>query len=235
MNIGPAVLQVEDGIGHRLAIAVGEQRARVAAGDLAEVGRIGVEQAVHDRRAARVRQKLRLVADEAAGGRMEHDALAANAGGAHVAHFGAALRELLHHDAGIFLVDVDDHFLDGLQLLAGFLVGLEHHARAADGQLEALAAHGFDQDAELQFATARHFEGVGFVHRCRDLQRDVAFRLAQQAVADDAGLHLVAFLAGQRPVVDAEGHGQRRRIDGLGVDRLGHAWGRRSCRRPSPW
>ena len=103
----------------------------------------------------------RLIADEAAGRGMEDEALAAGAGGAHVLQFGAALGELLHDDAGIGLVDVDDHFLDRLEPLARRLIGAEDHARAADGQLEAFAAHGLDQDAELQFAAAGHFEGIG--------------------------------------------------------------------------
>ena len=40
----------------------------------------------------------------------------------------------------------------------------------------------------------------------RDLERDIAFGFAQQPVADHAALHLVAFAAGKRAVVDAEGH-----------------------------
>ena len=53
-------------------------------------------------------------------------------------------------------------------------------------------------------------------------QRHVAFGFAQQAVADHAALHLVAFGAGERRIVDAERHGQRRRIDRLRRQRLGH-------------
>ena len=53
-------------------------------------------------------------------------------------------------------------------------------------------------------------------------QRDVALGLAQQPVADHPALHLVAFGAGQRRIVDAKGHGQRRRIDRLRRQRLGH-------------
>ncbi len=45
---------------------------------------------------------------------------------------------------------------------------------------------------------------------------------AQQPVANDAALHLVAFGAGERRIVDAERHGQRRRIDRLRRQRLGH-------------
>ena len=46
-------------------------------------------------------------------------------------------------------------------------------------------------------------------------QRDVALRLAQQPLADDAALHFVALGAGERGIVDAEGHRQGRRIDRL--------------------
>ena len=176
-----------------------------------------MEQAVHDRRAAGVGHQLALVADEAAGGSVEHEALAVAARRAHLDHVGAALGHLLHHDAGIFLVHVDHDFLDGLEKLAG-LVLLEHHAGTRHGELEALAAHGLDQDRELQFAAAGDVERIlvgGFL----DLERDVAFRFLKQAVADHAARHLVALGAGERAIVDDEGHGHGRRIDGLGLDR----------------
>ena len=83
-----------------------------------------------------------------------------------------------------------------------------------NGQLEALAAHVLDQNRELQFAAAGDVEGIRFSRR-RHLDGDVALGLLQQPVADDAALHLVAFLTGERAVVDAEGHRQRRRIDRL--------------------
>jgi hypothetical protein len=50
-------------------------------------------------------------------------------------------RDLLDDGAGIGVVDVDHDFLDRLQALAGDRIGLEQHARTADGQFEALAAH----------------------------------------------------------------------------------------------
>ena len=49
----------------------------------------------------------------------------------------------------------------------------------------------------------------------RNPQRHVAFRLAQQAVADHAAGDFAAFGAGERQIVDAEQHRQRRRIDRL--------------------
>ena len=76
-----------------------------------------MEQAVHHGGAARVGQQLALVADQAARRHVEHQALAAAAGGAHLRQVAAALGQLLHDDAGMLLVDVDDDLLDRLQLL----------------------------------------------------------------------------------------------------------------------
>ena len=88
------------------------------------------------------------------------------------------------------VVDVDDDLLDRLELFA-VSSSREDDARLADGELEALAAHRLDQDAELQLAAAGDLEGV-LVLALGDLQRDVALRLAQEPLADDAALHLVA-------------------------------------------
>ena len=98
------------------------------------------------------------------------------------------------------------------------LVGAEHHARPRHRQLEALAPHVLDQDAELQFPAPGHIEGI-LVGVLGDADGDVALRLLQQPLANDAALHLVAFLPRQRPVVDAKRHRQRRRIDRLRRDR----------------
>ena len=115
-------------------------------------------------------------------------------------------------------IDVDDDFFDRLQRLAGLRVLAQQHLRTRHGELKTLAAHLLDQHAELQFAAAGDFHRilvVGLAHA----QRHVAFRLAQQAVADHAAGHLVAFGAGERGIVDAERHRQRRRIDRLRRDR----------------
>ena len=152
-----------------------------------------------------------MIADQTARRGMKDNAGFAGAGGAHIGHFAFALRDFIDHGAGIGVVDIDGDFLDRLQLFA--ILGTHQHPRAADGQFEAFAAHGFDQHAELQFAAAGHFEiaiaGFG------DLERDIAFGFAQQALTDDAALHLVAFAAGIGAVIDRDGHGQGRRVDGV--------------------
>ena len=106
---------------------------------------------------------------------------------------------------------------------AGCGVFVQQHLRPRYRQFEAFAPHGLDQDAELQFAAAGNFHGillVGFAHA----QRHIAFRFAQQAVADHAAGDLVAFGAGERRVIDAEDHRQRRRIDWLRRKRRFHRW-----------
>ena len=95
----------------------------------------------------------------------------------------------------------------------------EQHLRPRDAEFEALAAHGLDQDRELQFAAPRDDIGVG-IGRLLDPQRDIALGLLEQAVADDPARHLVALGSGERAVVDGEGHRQRRRVDRLRVQRL---------------
>ena len=70
-----------------------------------------------------------MIADEPARRRMEDQAHAAAARGAHFDQFGFADRELLHDDAGMRLVDIDDDLFDRFPQLA---VGraLEQHLRA---------------------------------------------------------------------------------------------------------
>ena len=100
------------------------------------------------------------------------------------------------------------------------LVLLHDDARTRHGELEAFAAHRLDQHGKLQFAAAGDEERI-LLGRFLDLQRDIAFGLAHQAVADDAAGDLVALGAGERAVVDDEGHGDGRRIDRLRMQRLG--------------
>ena len=77
--------------------------------------RVSVEQAVHDRGATCVGEQFALVSDEATRRRMKDQPQAAAAGRSHLHHVGFALRHLLHDDAGMLLVEVDDNFLDRLQ------------------------------------------------------------------------------------------------------------------------
>ena len=113
----------------------------------------------------------------------------------------------------MLFVDVDDDFFDRLFQLACFVTA-KQHPRPRHRQLVAFAAHGLDQDAELQFSAAGDFHGV-LVVALAHAQRNVAFGFAQQAVTDHTAGDLAALGAGKGRVVDTEGHRQRRRIDRL--------------------
>src|SRR5690606_28545040 len=180
------------------------------AGQLALEGGKFVEQAVEDGRTAGVAQQFSLVADQRAGGNQQADARAANAGGTHVGEFTLALGQLLNDRAGVLVIDVDDNFLAWLEVDAVFF--LEQYLAAASGQLEPFAAHLVDQHGQLQFAATGDVARI-IVFTGRDADRDIAFGFAHQALADNAGVHLVAFTAGQWAVIDAEGDRQGRRID----------------------
>ena len=179
-----------------------------------------MKQAVHHRGAARVGQQLAVIADEAARRRIEDEPHAAAAGGTHLDELALALGHLLHDDAGVLLVDVDQHLLDRLEQLAGRPV-LKQDLRPRHGELKTFTAHGFDEDAELQFAAAGDLHRI-LLRRFGNPQRNVALRLTQQPLANHPALHLVALGAGERGIVDAEGHRQGRRIDRLRRERLGH-------------
>ena len=155
-----------------------------------------MEQAVHDRGAARIGEQFAEIADQAARRRVEHEAQAIAARGAHFDHLALALGHFLHDDARMLLVDVDHHFLDRLEQVARFVARIEHFG-TRDAEFEAFAAHRLDQDRELQFAAAGDDIGVGIGRRL-DMQRDIALGLLEQAVADDAARHLVALGAGER-------------------------------------
>ena len=106
-----------------------------------------------------------------------------------------------------------------------------------------------DQHAELQFAAAGDLEGVACRRSRRTRMATLPSASRSRRSRITRRLHLVALAAGQRAVVDREGHGQGRRIDRLGRHRLGRpsrsqivsatvaSWtGRRwrRCRRPRP-
>ena len=92
-------------------------------------------------------------------------------------------------------VDVDNNLFNRLKALA-LLIGLEQDARARNRQLEAFAAHLFDEHAQLQLAAAGDFVGV-FLFGLGNLDGDVAFGFAHKARANDARGEFIAFQASE--------------------------------------
>ena len=112
-----------------------------------------------------------------------------------------ALGHLLHNDAGVCLVDIDDNLLDRFEQFARVGSCWNSTCGRDTDELEAFAPHGLDQHAELQFAAAGDFACESFSVDSGDAQRDVGFRLAQQPLANHAALHLVALGSRKRPLL----------------------------------
>lgn len=139
--------------------------------------------------------------------------------GEHVRHHGFAPAERFNRGAGVRFGNVDDDVLDGFPTLA---VTLRYdHLRLGDGQLVAFTPHRFDQDREMEFAAAPHFEGVGR-SGLGNPQRDVRLQLAHQTLANLARGEKLSFSARKRRVVDAEEHRDRRFVHSHGVNSFGH-------------
>src|SRR5262249_33920686 len=132
--------------------------------------------------------------------------------------FAAARAESFHDDADVVFGDVDDQALLRLEFAAVFIA--DDDFGLADHQLETFAAHGFNEDGELEFAAAEHAERFGRVG-ILDADGDVGEQLLLQAIAKVAGGEIAAFAAGKRAGVDGENHGERRLIDDERLERGG--------------
>src|SRR5437016_12911302 len=105
---------------------------------------------VEEARAARVRQELRAVADEAAGGDAVLEPDAPRPVVDHLGHGALAGAELLGHGADELLGDVHHEVLHRLEGLAALFLGDD--LGLAHFQLEALTPHHLDQDGELELS-----------------------------------------------------------------------------------
>ena len=77
--------------------------------------------------------------------------------------------------------------------------------RGRDLQLVAFTAHGLDQDGQVQLTTAHNAEGIGS-GRILHLQSNVLQQFLLQTVTDLTAGNVLALTAGQRAVIDGEGH-----------------------------
>ncbi len=89
---------------------------------------------------------------------------------------------------------------------------VEEHLGARHLQLEALAAHLFDEDGQLELAAPADLEAFGRLVR-HHLDRDVAEDLPFEPRLDLAPGHVLPLAPAQRARVGAEGHAQRRLVD----------------------
>ena len=212
-----AIFQLPHRIGHRNPGLHRDQNPLAPPFDRALMRCPFVEHPVQNPGAARVGHELTVIADQTARRDMRDQTRLAHARWLHLNQIALARTgQLFDHRTGIFIIHVDGDFFDRLTFHAVNL--LEQHARAGNRQFEPFAAHVFDQHAHLQFAATGNFKSVA-AGGVADLDGDVDLGLFHQTFADHAGLHLGAFLAGERRVVDAKGHRNRRRINRLRRDR----------------
>ena len=207
-----AGLQPLHGVRGGNAGAVGNHRAVLAGDDGAGPRRVAGGQRGGDAGAARGGQQRGAEADQATGRHGELQTHPAGTVVAHRVHAALAVGHELRDGTHVFLGNVDGGVLHRLVDLA--VDGLGDHLRAADGQLEAFAAHLLGEDGQRELATALDFPGVGAVGG-QHLDRHVTDELAVETILEHAGGKLVvlAFAAGQRRVVGAEGHRDGRVVD----------------------
>ena len=103
--------------------------------------------------------------------------------------------EALDDSADEVFRDVDGEDFGGLHERAVDALGDDGGAR--DQELEAFAAHHFDEHGELQLAAAEHLEGVGGVGGFH-ADGDVGEELALEAILDVARGDELAFTPGER-------------------------------------
>jgi hypothetical protein len=137
-------------------------------------------------------------------------------------HFGDGTDEVLR--------DVDDELLDRLRRLAIDLLG--DHFRPRDLELIPFAAHGLNQNRQMQLATTGHRENIRLIGG-RDPEREVGFQLAEQPLAELPGRGEASLAAGEGRRIHSERQLERRLFDPHGRQRLRGGWVRQ-CR-ADPW
>ena len=140
---------------------------------------------MHDRRASGHREQFAIETDQSARRAVKERADIVPPRGLQLDQFRASSGERIHHVADEGLGDIDLDFFDGLEQHAALRVFAHQHPRAADRQLEALAAHRLDQHGELKLAAAGDLEGALLRHTAH-LDCDIAFGLACKARPDHA-------------------------------------------------
>jgi hypothetical protein len=109
-----AVVQLAQRVGEDLAVVHADQHAVLAAGDVALVGLVAVEDVADEAGAARQVHELVGKADQPARRDAVFQPHAAAAVGFHVDEFGLALAQRLHHAALVLVLDVGGDQLDRL-------------------------------------------------------------------------------------------------------------------------
>ena len=156
----------------------------------------------HDGFAGRGREHIVAKADDASRGNLEFDvdAVVARLHGEDVT---LAARHHVDHFRAVFLGDIDAQRLNRLAFLAVDL--LDDHLRLTDLKLIPLAAHGLDEDREMEHASAEDYPLV-FALPFPDSQGEVFVELALETLLNMARGDIFAILAEEGGIVDGEEH-----------------------------
>ena len=138
--------------------------------------------------------------------------------GVHIDKLALTVAHLFHYRGNAALRYVDDEAVNRLtELAVDFFI---YYAGGADGEFVAVAAHVFHEYRKVHFASAAYAVAVrriGFV----DAEAHVLHGFFEEVVTDVTRGDVFAFSAGERRVVDAEGHFDGRFTDFDKGQRLG--------------
>src|SRR6185437_12574225 len=199
---GASVLQLIDGIGRGLLLVLAEEHAVVAAGDGPFPGFIFQEPVGHDGLARGTGKHITPQTDKTPARDFELEMLHFTLG-VHYMEFPFSLRDQIDDLAAEFGGDIDNQDFIRLVLLAVDL--FYQNLRLPDGELEAFATHGLDEDSQVEDAAAIDEEAVGAI-RVFYFQREILFRLFQQTIAQVTRSDEFAVFPIERGIVDAEQH-----------------------------
>ena len=202
-----ALLRVEKAVCNSSSRFERDQRALLAVNDVALIRRIAVEDRIHNAVSLGIRKEIASVADQTAGRDGELESGVTSIDDPHVEQLTLALTEFLDDGSGEFLGNVDKAGLHRLKELSVFIF-LVDDLGFADRELIAFTAHCLDEDGEMKLAAAGYLKGFGRICIFHT-QGHVRIELSVQPVTEVAAGDILAVFAGERGVVDAEGHRDR--------------------------
>ena len=177
-----ALLCIEQTVGDGLAAFEGNQRALLAVGDVSLVGLIAGKNGVHDAVALGVGHELSAVANQPAGRNSELETGVAAVGLSHGNQLTLSLSEDLNDVSGKLIRNINDSLLHRLQFLAVLIV-LVDDLCLGNRKLIALAAHGLNEDGQMELASSGNLEGIGGIG-IFNAKGYVRIQLAVQTVTD---------------------------------------------------
>ncbi len=147
-----ALLKAEAGIAGGFAGAIGDEDAALTAGDVSFPRAVAVEDGGEDAKSAGDGQEVVAVAHQSAGRDEEFDGGDVVLVGVESAHFSFSAGELFDDSAGKFLRHFDmGHFIGSCSDAIDFF---DDDLRFGDGEFIVFAAHRFDEDGEVKFASS---------------------------------------------------------------------------------